>query len=94
MIAKDCDGNTTLHLACIHNHETIALILISKFPDLARVRNADRQTPLFYATDSVRKAYKGGTNSSAFIWNNVKIFFFFSRVPIKGKKGISVRNQQ
>jgi hypothetical protein len=30
-----------------------------QYPDLARVRNSERQTPLFYASDSVRKAIKG-----------------------------------
>lgn len=53
------EGNTCLHLACMSNQTPMALLLISKFPDLVYIKNdLDRQTPLFYANDNVRKAIK------------------------------------
>lgn len=56
---KDKEGNTALHMACYNNHETIALLLIANSPDLIYIRNhSDRQTPTFYATESVRRAIK------------------------------------
>eukprot|EP01119_Soliformovum_irregulare_P022792 TRINITY_DN785_c0_g1_i1.p1 TRINITY_DN785_c0_g1~~TRINITY_DN785_c0_g1_i1.p1 ORF type:complete len:573 (+),score=172.57 TRINITY_DN785_c0_g1_i1:60-1778(+) len=55
---KDKDGNTALHVACFNNHETAALILIEKYPDLIYVKNKERQTPLSYASDNVKIAMK------------------------------------
>lgn len=52
------DGNTALHMACIHAKEAAALFLITHFPDIIYIRNNDRQTPLFYAPESVRRAIK------------------------------------
>jgi len=55
---ENTEGNTALHLACLSGHETIALLIIKQFPDVVYIRNSERQTPLFYASDSVRKAIK------------------------------------
>lgn len=52
------EGNTALHLACLHGKESAALFLISSFPEIIYIRNNERQTPLFYAPDSVRRAIK------------------------------------
>jgi len=57
-LKENTEGNTALHLACLSGHETIALLIIKQFPDVVYIRNSDRQTPLFYASDSVRKAIK------------------------------------
>lgn len=40
--------------------EVEALMLIKNFPDLVHIRNiSERQTPLFYATSSIRRSIKG-----------------------------------
>ncbi|PRP81625.1 serine/threonine-protein phosphatase 6 regulatory ankyrin repeat subunit A-like protein [Planoprotostelium fungivorum] len=53
------EGNTALHIACTLNQMSIALHLNSKFPELIHTKNdADRQTPLFYANETLRKAIK------------------------------------
>jgi len=57
---ESIEGNTALHIACSLNHMPIALHLIATFPDLIYTKNdVDRQTPLFYANETVRKAIKG-----------------------------------
>jgi len=58
-VKDSAEGNTVLHIACMTNQMPIALHLNAKYLDLIHTKNDfDRQTPLFYAHEALRKAIK------------------------------------